>query len=889
MDSLVRWTAVVGIWLALAVPGGVAAQARNGKLIVTVIDQTGGVLAGADVTVVGLEDATKRTAVAPVKANDKGIATVESLLPGRYTLSAEFPGFEKAILKELRVRAGDNRQTLVLPISRMADSATVELDRQEAAAERATTFGTVLTREQIDALSEDPDELRRQLQDMAGPDAVISVDSFEGQQLPHKSQIRSIRISRDQFAAEIHQAGFPRIEVVTNPGGGPFRGGVSFNFYDSALDGVNPLVARKGPAQNKQYSTYLSGTLVPEKLGYFLSLYGNSSYSTPIEYLNTAEGRVTRLSSVRSPNRSNQFFGGFEYALTKDQLLRVQAGRYGFKNENIGIGAYNEVSRAYTTDVDNFMFYAQEMGPLGRRFATNTRLSMNWSDETTRSAAELPTIVVTEATTMGGAQQRGGTRTLSMSFGSDLDYVRGIHSFRTGVQIDGSSYRSDQTSNYLGTYTFENLDAYLAGRPRSYTRRIGDPEVSYRSLQAGVYIQDDIRLRKNLTLSPGIRYEAQAHLGDYLNLGPRFGVTWAPFASGRTTLRASAGIFYDWLSMNTYRQTLQVDGFRQQEINIIDPAYPDPGTGAGVTPPMNRYVLADTLTMGRSDRFSTGVSQSFGRPLTVNFTYAYIRAEHLLVGANLNAPIDGVRPDPVFANVIQAVDLGRSRQHTLTTNFNVNLAPPGPPPVPGTGKLFVGRRQLTLNGTWTHAYLRNNTDGAFSTPATNDLSQEWGPGLGDVRNRLNLSILTGAIRNFTARFGVSMSSAPPLTARTGTDDNGDLVFNDRPDGYGRNSLRTTGTFNADAGFSYAFALGTKRVQSGGGISVSGSSSGGYTVTQIASQEVPRYRLNVNVSINNITNHANYSGYGAVVTSPGFLKPNAAFGTRRISFNTNLSF
>jgi lactam utilization protein B len=83
---------------------------------------------------------------------------------------------------------------IVLPLRRLEDSVTVSRDRQEAAADRSLSFGTALTREQLDALSEDPDEMRRQLMDMAGPDAVIRVDSFEGQQLPPKAQIKSVRI-----------------------------------------------------------------------------------------------------------------------------------------------------------------------------------------------------------------------------------------------------------------------------------------------------------------------------------------------------------------------------------------------------------------------------------------------------------------------------------------------------------------------------------------------------------------------------------------------------------------------------------------------------------------------------------------------------------------------
>ena len=100
--------------------------------------------------------------------------------------------------------------------------------------------------------------------------------------------------------------------------------------------------------------------------------------------------------------------------------------------------------------------------------------------------------------------------------------------------------------------------------------------MSYFSQQTGVYLQDDIRLRKNLTLSPGVRYEIQAHVSDYSNVGPRLGLTWSPFKNGRTTVRSSTGIFYDWLGQSTYEQALRLDGFHQQELNIVNPTYPNP-------------------------------------------------------------------------------------------------------------------------------------------------------------------------------------------------------------------------------------------------------------------------------------------------------------------------
>ena len=181
---------------------------------------------------------------------------------------------------------------------------------------------------------------------------------------------------------------------------------------------------------------------------------------------------------------------------------------------------------------------------------------------------------VLDAFTVGGAQVAGGQRSKTLTLGSDFDYVRGNHTWRIGTQIDAADWHSDDHTNYLGTYTFESLAAYDAGRPRSYTRRIGDPNIDYTYFQGALYAQDDFRIRRNLTLSGGVRYEAQNHVDDLDNVMPRLGVTWAPGTAGTTTLRASWGIFTDWLPNGTYEQTLRVDGERQKEIDLANPPYP---------------------------------------------------------------------------------------------------------------------------------------------------------------------------------------------------------------------------------------------------------------------------------------------------------------------------
>src|SRR5262249_5432685 len=189
----------------------VRAQPRTppGALLrLTVPDPSGAVIIGATVTVTVIEPATRSQQIVPVQTSEAGIAVVTGLLPGRYAVDAEFPGFQKRTVPDLRLRAGENRQSAMLDIEKVEASVTVGQDQQAAAADRqGPSFGTALTRDQIDALSDDPSTFQQQLQDMAGPGAVIRIDGFEGSALPAKAQIRSIRIARDQFAAEFHSAG----------------------------------------------------------------------------------------------------------------------------------------------------------------------------------------------------------------------------------------------------------------------------------------------------------------------------------------------------------------------------------------------------------------------------------------------------------------------------------------------------------------------------------------------------------------------------------------------------------------------------------------------------------------------------------------------------------
>jgi hypothetical protein len=163
-------------------PRHVGAQtSQDGRLIVTIVDSSGAVVPGANVTVTALDDGARAPVLPSVTSGAQGVATVAGLLPGRYRVQAEFPGFDIGVLLEVRVRRGDNKHVLVLRLKNIEESVTVAQNAQAAAADpRGNAFKTVLTSEEIANLSDDPAELAQQLQDLAGGNATIRVDSFAG-------------------------------------------------------------------------------------------------------------------------------------------------------------------------------------------------------------------------------------------------------------------------------------------------------------------------------------------------------------------------------------------------------------------------------------------------------------------------------------------------------------------------------------------------------------------------------------------------------------------------------------------------------------------------------------------------------------------------------------
>ena len=875
---------LTSVALACLLAGATAsAQQRNDSatLRLVVKDPSGAVIPGALVRVTGAEARTSAVTRTDVPSNGQGVATTPDLVPGRYTIAISFPGFETLTIPDVRLRAGDNKRDAVLKIQKIEDSVSVGRDKAAVAADpNNDRFNTVLSRDQINALPDDPDEMERVLKEMAGPGATIRVDGFRGGKLPPKSQIRSIRFLRDAYAAENHMAGMVFVDIVTQPGMGPLRGSLDVLFRDDSLNARNAFTPEKGPEQTQQYTLNLSGTLRKERTSFSLSATGTTLYDSANIYAGTLNG--VHSNAIRRPSDRLNVNGRLDHALNNAHTLRANVQTNANQAWNLGVGGYDLSTRAYSRRTDEALVRLSETGPLSKTLFAESRFQLRRQENDTFSDLEARTERVLDTFTAGGAQQAGGRHSSDVEFATNVDWALKKHAVRFGALVEGGWYRSDSRTNYLGTFVFPSRADYDAGLPASYTQRIGNPLVEYTHWQSGLYVQDDWRARSSLTISAGLRQEFQTHLDDGLNLAPRVGFTWAPFKNGKTTVRGGGGVFYDWLESEIYEQVLRVDGVKQRDLVVTNPGYPDPlSEGIENALPASKYTLADDLVMPYRVLGNLGVSHQFTPTLSANVSYTRTRGYDRFRGLNINAPLNGARPDPAVGNVTEVQSTAEMRSQMLVTGLNFNIP--------------ARRMFLFANYAWIKQ--ESNSEGPFALPANNyDLSGEWGPVTGVPRHTLSGMFTSTVMKAFRVSLAATWRSGTPYNMTTGHDDNGDTVFNDRPAAVSRNTARTEMMWDVNTRVSYAFGFGQRPPSAGGPagtpvVVMHRVGGGGNDIAGVfgGGAEDKRIRFEVFASASNLFNAVNKIGYSGVMTSPFFLEPTAAMPGRRIDIGVRVGF
>jgi len=836
-----------------AVVSQAAAAADTGTLIVTAHDALDSFLPGATVTVVRSTAQSGEPLV--VVTNATGEAVINPLAPGHYVVEVALPGFESGTI-DVEVSKGQTvRRVIKLAIGGFTEEVAVK--GNDAEAQGTDGFAEALSVDEIDQLPDNSDELTDMLQQMAGAEAEFRVNGFQGDQLPPKAQIQAIRIRQDPFAADSHGAGRPRVEIITKPGSTSWTHEVDAGLRDQSLDARNALAPERGQGQTRRASWSFSGPLIKNKTSLSARVFANSVFEAQTIVATDASGTFHDVVS-RERGRFDADVR-VEHALTGTQTLRVEYQRRNDTGDNLGVGDFDLPERAYADDRVRRVFRVSETGTVGTKVFNEFRVELSDDIQNTQSLSNARTIDVQNAFTAGGAQRQGGVRNRELEVANSLEFAASDHHrIRVGFEGELGRSTSDRRNNTAGTFTFASVEDYEAGHPLQFVQRTGDPRLEYSRYEFSWWAQDERHLGDDLQIGIGLRHDFQGFLDDRANFAPRFSAAWTPFGRDKTTIQAGAGVFNEWYSPDIYEQTLRLNGERQRDLIVRNPGFPDPlGEGADLElPPPSVIRAASDLHMQTARRVSLGVEHRATKQIRLRLNLFGQFTRNRFRSLNVNAPVDGQRPNPAFERITEIRSTGRAEARGFDASVRMQSEGKGP------------------SGMLRYRYARdwNDADGALSLPAdSGNLAAEWGPASGDIRHRLFGYVRTPLPFGLRTSISANVQSGAPYTIRTGFDDNGDTVPNDRPAGIGRNSARGTWQKNVDL-----------RVDWSPWMIEGGRGSDG-------ARRSNRRGLELYARVSNLFNETNYTRFTGVLTSPFFGLPTGASSPRRFDMGARFFF
>lgn len=838
------------------------------SLRIVVVDQTLAQISGATIR---LKDSVGSIIKETKSANAQPIIFAK-LAQGRYVLEVEATNF-KPYVEEINVKDGANEITVKLEVADIKENVDVKPDELDKATDpREGAFTNFLSREQIAALPDDPEEMKKALRQIAGEDAVIRVDGFTGGQLPPKSQIASIKIIRSNFDAEFHETGLPLVDVTTRAGGSTWNGSFAFRFNDEALNARQPFAVSRRPAQLRNFDGFLNGPVVKKKTSLTLFAFGNNSFDTENIVAVLPGGRLNE-----GVQRTSDFLytsARLIHNLSQTHSLNFTYNRNKSEIGNLGVGGFNLRDRALDAKTLTNQIRLSESGNVGEKFLNEFRLQL--TDETSKSTpfSRAPAIIVLDAFSRGGAGVDNRNRRQSVYLADNLLFGLGRHALKIGGLIEYDKAKLETNDNQNGTFTFSSLADFLLNQPTTFTQRQASRRVDFSQTQMGVFIQDDLRLHKTFSLGLGLRYERQNNLKDKNNFSPRLSFIWSPEKSGRIVFRGGTGVFYNWLSSNDYGTILSQDARQPSETIIINPSFPNPFASETTDfLPQSFSVFAPNLKNPYVISSSMGVETRLRRNLTLQALYRFTRGVHQFRSRDANAPLpDSGRPDPNLGRITQVESSAFFARRSLDINASGS---------------FTSRFSYAIS--YTLAKVISDAEGIFSLPSDNyNLRLDRSVSNTDQRHRLyafsNWKIRKGL--NFSTIFKVG--SPLPYTITTGLDDNRDTIFNDRPSGIERNGLRGSWQRQIDANISWTMFFGNKESSASGSRTIilteSEASSGGFDI-----DPKKKFALKLYASATNIFNQTNLRNFIGVQTSPLFGQAISADRPRQIETGIRFSF
>ena len=798
-----------------------AAQTSTGTLRGRVTDPSGAVIPQATV-MANTSDGRSVTVV----TNNQGVFEFKGLPSGSYTVTVVAKGFATDQEEAVNIVAGQAQQldvALQIQVEQQrvevqAETPTVDVSPQNS----ASTL--VLKGKDLDALSDDPDELQSELEALAGPSAgpnggQIYVDGFTAGQLPPKSAIREIRINQNPFSAEYDKLGYGRIEIFTKPGTDKMHGQVLLNGNSSAFNALNPFVTEEPGYYSEIFNGNISGPLGKKASFFFTVQQRNIDNESVVaaQILNPNNEIVPYNQAVPSPSTRLNISPRFDFQLTPSNTLTVRYQYERSNQDNAGVGQFSLPSVGYNSHSSEQTVQISDTQIISPTIINETRFQYLRQSSNQLPLSTDPTLVVQGAFTGGGSPS--GTVVSNQDHYELQNYTsiaHGHHFIKFGGRLRSTLYSSNQDSGFNGSFNFQSLNAYqiteiglqegltpqqirtMGGGASQFSLTTGQPLSDVSMIDVGLYAEDEWRIKPNISLTAGLRYETQTGIPYHGDWAPRISLAWG-LGHGKTppktVLRAGYGIFYDRFSYNYLLQAERQNGITQLQYIVNQPDFyplvPPPGVLAQLakTSP-TIYQVAPNIQPGYTLQTAFSVERQLTKSSTLSVTYLNSRGEHQLFMRNANAPLpgtynpddptSGVRPFGGTTNIYQYSSEGVFVQNQLIANFRVNL---------GTRISLFGFYSLNFansdlgaggGGAGGGGFFGGGSSSAAFIMNSYDPMEDWGRASFDVRNRF---VLGG---NITLKYGFRLSpfilanSASPFNIIVGQDLNGDSIFNDRP-------------------------------------------------------------------------------------------------------------
>ncbi len=772
----------------------------------TVADPDGAVIPGATVT---LTPATGKAII--VQSGGDGGYVVPGVPAGTYSITITMPNFATFVRQGVKIAAGQNLTVNVKMAIQEADQ-VVQVTAQAntlSVDQDSNASSTVIKGKDLEALSDDPDELSSELTALAGPAAgpnggQIYVDGFTGGQLPPKSSIREIRVNQNPFSAQYDRLGYGRVEVFTKPGTDKFHGSAQLNANTSQLNTGNPLLNQNlqpgqqtineppyhtifffgnitgpltksasftvgGSRRQIQDNALVNGTIVAN----------SASPTTVCQPGDATCAGIGYQAAISVPQTRWDITPRFDLALGDKNTLTTRYQYESNTQQNNGVGSFVLQSAGSTSSSTEQELQLSDTQIFSGKLINETRFEYGRDTSNIAANSLAPTLNVQGSFTAGGSGAGSSNDLQNRIEVQNYTSVALSKNFiRFGGRLRHTSETNTTTNGANGIFTYNSVDAYRANTPSQFsvTKINSGVNLAYTDLE--VYAEDDWKVRPNLTFSYGLRYEVQNYLSEHHDFGPRVSFAYglgSVKGNPKTVLRGGFGIFYDRFQIGNELLTAEENGINQVRSVAVFPL----GAGSNGCSPNNLAACQTTVGGGGNQtytanpnlrspytmQFALGADQQLFRGATISVNYLNARGVHQFISENISAPVQGTAVGNATRSVAdQFQSEGVFRQNQLLTNFN-----------------FRGSRYYSLFGFYALNFAKSDTAGptSFSSVPYN-IGADYGRATFDTRSRLFLGGNISAPHYVSISPFIIAASGTPYNITTGTDVYGDSIFNGRP-------------------------------------------------------------------------------------------------------------